>query len=127
MPPCGKVGLTRREFMATGLAGGLTLAACGGSTPPPSAAERMSAAIAAAETARPHSGRTVAATLTAQTVQIDLGGPVVRTLAYGNTVPGPVIRAKVGDELVVTVSNRLDRATSVHWHGIALRNDMDGA
>ena len=42
-------------------------------------------------------------------------------------IPGPLIRAKIGDELVVTVSNRLDQPTSVHWHGIALRNDMDGA
>jgi multicopper oxidase len=25
------------------------------------------------------------------------------------------------------VTNRLDHPTSVHWHGIALRNDMDGA
>ena len=41
--------------------------------------------------------------------------------------PGPLIRASVGDELAVTVTNRLDRPTSVHWHGIALRNDMDGA
>jgi FtsP/CotA-like multicopper oxidase with cupredoxin domain len=52
---------------------------------------------------------------------------VVRTLTYGDSIPGPVIRANVGDELAVTVSNRLDHSTSVHWHGIALRNDMDGA
>jgi FtsP/CotA-like multicopper oxidase with cupredoxin domain len=57
---------------------------------------------------------------------VDLGGPIVRTLAYGNTIPGQLIRADIGDELAVTVHNRLDQATSVHWHGIALRNDMDG-
>ena len=48
-------------------------------------------------------------------------------MAYGNTIPGPLIRANVGDELVVTVANRLDHPTSVHWHGVAIRNDMDGA
>jgi len=48
-------------------------------------------------------------------------------LAYNNTVPGPLIRANVGDELAITLKNGLARATSVHWHGIALRNDMDGA
>lgn len=84
-------------------------------------------AIAAAEAARPHTGRTVSASLTPQQVSVDLGGPVVRTLAYGDTIPGQVIRANVGDELAVHVANRLDRPTSVHWHGIALRNDMDGA
>src|ERR1700751_788827 len=119
--------LTRRGFMAAGIVGGLTLAGCSQSKPQLTGSAAMSAAIAAAEAARPHSGRTVMATLTPQSTPIDLGGPIVHTLAYGNTIPGPLIRASIGDELVVTVSNRLDHPTSVHWHGIALRNDMDGA
>ncbi|BBZ71986.1 multicopper oxidase family protein [Mycobacterium paraseoulense] len=125
--PFDKMRLTRRGFMAAGIAGGFALAACSQSKPAQSGNAQLAAAIAAAEAARPHSGRTVTASLTAQQVQVDLGGPVVRTLAYGNTIPGTPIRARIGDELVVTVSNRLDRPTSVHWHGIALRNDMDGA
>jgi FtsP/CotA-like multicopper oxidase with cupredoxin domain len=88
---------------------------------------KREAAIKAAEAARPHSGRTVTATLTAQQTDIDLGGVTARTLAYGSTVPGPLIRANIGDELAITVQNRLNEPTSVHWHGIALRNDMDGA
>src|ERR1700733_1227441 len=120
--------LTRRGFMAAGIAAGLSLAACGHSaSQAPSGAAKMVDAIAAAEAARPHSGRTVTASLTPQLTQIDLGGPVVRTLAFGDTIPGPLIRARVGDELEVKVSNRLDHPTSVHWHGIALRNNMDGA
>lgn len=120
--------LSRRGFMAAGIAGGLALAGCSESHSQVSgSAAQMAAAIAAAEKARPHSGRTVTASLTPQQVQVDLGGPIARTFAYGNNIPGPLIRAKVGDELVVTVSNRLDHPTSVHWHGIALRNDMDGA
>jgi len=50
----------------------------------------------------------------------------VQTWAYGDTVPGPLLRATAGDLLRVTVDNQLPAATSVHWHGIALRNDMDG-
>ena len=120
--------LTRRGFMAAGIAGGLTLAGCSHSqSQVTGSAAQMTAAIAAAEGARLHSGRTVTATLTPAPVQIDLGGPIVHTLAYGNTIPGPLIRPSIGDEVVVTVSNRLDHPTSVHWHGIALRNDMDGA
>jgi len=126
--PFDRARLTRRGFMAAGIAGGLALAACSQSESRVSGASaQMAAAIAAAEAARPHSGRTVTASLTPQPVQIDLGGPVVSTLAFGNTIPGPLIRAKLGDELVVKVANRLDSPTSVHWHGIALRNDMDGA
>jgi multicopper oxidase len=117
--------LTRRSFIAA--AGGIALAACSQTKPALSGSAQMAAAIAATEATRPHSGRTVTASLTPQQVEIDLGGPVVRTLAFGNSIPGPPIRARVGDEVVVTVSNRLDRPTSVHWHGIALRNDMDGA
>lgn len=113
--------------MAAGIAGGLALTACSQTGPEPSASARMAAAIDAAEAARPHSGRTVTANLTSQQVQIDLGGPVVRTLAFGDSIPGPVLRASIGDEVVVTVKNRLDHPTSVHWHGIAMRNDMDGA
>jgi hypothetical protein len=61
------------------------------------------------------------------TTDIDLGGIQVRTLAYGNTVPGKTIRANVGDEIALALTNGLDHDTSVHWHGIALCNDMDGA
>ncbi|MEB4207867.1 multicopper oxidase family protein [Mycobacterium sp. 94-17] len=113
--------------MAAGIAGGLALAACGHSEPESSGGARMAAAIAAAEAARPHSGRTVTASLAPQRVRVDLGGPVVSTLAFADSIPGPVLRAGIGDEVAVTVSNRLDHPTSVHWHGIALRNDMDGA
>lgn len=87
----------------------------------------MRAAIDRTDAGRPHSGRTVAATLTPQQATVDLGGVNARTLVYGDAVPGPLIRANVGDEIAVTVANRLDHPTSVHWHGIRLRNDMDGA
>lgn len=124
--PFGGVQLSRRGFIGAGIAGGFALAACSRNKTP-SAAARMAAAIDAAEEARPHSGRTVTAHLTPQQAAVDLGGLIVHTLAYGDAIPGPLIRATVGDELVVSVSNRLDHPTSVHWHGIALRNDMDGA
>ena len=118
--------LTRRGFIAAGIAGGFALAACSQSNGQASSSAKMAAAIAAAEAARPHSRHTVTASLTAQQTDIDLGGITARTLAYGNTIPGPLIRANIGDKLAITVTNRLDQPTSVHWHGIALRNDMDG-
>jgi FtsP/CotA-like multicopper oxidase with cupredoxin domain len=42
------------------------------------------------------------------------------------TVPGPMIVANRGDRLIVHVTNELDRATSVHWHGLRLPVEMDG-
>jgi FtsP/CotA-like multicopper oxidase with cupredoxin domain len=84
------------------------------------------AAILAVEARRVRSGRSVKYTLTPQRSQIDLGGVVVSTLAYGGAIPGPLIRANIGDELSVTVKNLLTDPTSVHSHGVAMRNDMDG-
>jgi len=51
---------------------------------------------------------------------------VVNTWAYGHSVPGPLLRASAGDLLRIKVDNQLPATTSVHWHGIALHNAMDG-
>jgi FtsP/CotA-like multicopper oxidase with cupredoxin domain len=123
--PFDRARLTRRGFIAAGIASGFAVAACSHNQPTSSEA-KMEAAIKAAEAARPHSGRTVTATLTSQQTDVDLGGVTARTQAFGSTIPGPLIRANIGDELAITVQNRLGEPTSVHWHGIALRNDMDG-
>lgn len=45
---------------------------------------------------------------------------------YGGTVPGPLIRAKVGDRVIVHFKNSLPEPTSIHWHGVRVSNDMDG-
>ncbi len=127
--------LTRRRFLAASVLGGASLAACGSPSNPTSDTELAGAQgdktlaelIAAAEAARPRTGKTSASTLRAAAADIDLGGTVVPTLAYNGQVPGPLLRANVGDEFVVSLNNALDHPSSVHWHGIALRNDMDGA
>ncbi|MEU7404708.1 multicopper oxidase family protein, partial [Streptomyces sp. NPDC044948] len=71
-------------------------------------------------------GRTVRASLVAEQGSVDLGGRTVRTWAYGGELPGKVIRCTAGDRLEVDVRNKLPEATTVHWHGLRLRNDMDG-
>lgn len=58
--------------------------------------------------------------------EIDLGGKVVRTWSYGGRLPGREIRVRRGDLLAVNLRNDLPDATTIHWHGVALRNDMDG-
>ena len=85
-----------------------------------------SAAVAEAEAARATTGRVVRRTLRAAPARVDLGGTTVPTWAFDGTVPGQEIRARVGDELRVTLTNDLPEPTSIHWHGLALRNDMDG-
>jgi FtsP/CotA-like multicopper oxidase with cupredoxin domain len=46
--------------------------------------------------------------------------------AYDGTIPGPTLRLRQGQPVRVTVENGLDEETTVHWHGIRLRNAMDG-
>lgn len=46
---------------------------------------------------------------------------------YNGSLPGPLIRAKVGDKIIVHFKNSLPEATTIHWHGMRLPNDMDGA
>jgi FtsP/CotA-like multicopper oxidase with cupredoxin domain len=117
--------VSRRQVLAGALGTGvaLSVAACGGS---PAATALGSAAVASAEAARKTSGKTRSFTLTAQPTKVDLGGTVVSTWAYGNTIPGKPLRANAGDRVKVAFSNKLPMATSVHWHGLAIRNDMDG-
>src|SRR5664279_3395621 len=84
------------------------------------------AKIASTELRRRSSGQTVRQTLTAARSQIDLGGQVVDTSSYSGAVHGPLIRASAGDELKIRLTNNLPSTTTTHWHGLALRNDMDG-
>ena len=44
-------------------------------------------------------------------------GRHVKVWAYGGTVPGPIIRATVGETINITVANRSGVAHSVHFHG----------
>ena len=83
-------------------------------------------AVSAAEAARRRSGATVTRALRAAPTTIDLGGRQVRTWAYDGAVPASPIRVTAGDELRVSLTNDLPDPTTVHWHGLALRNDMDG-
>jgi FtsP/CotA-like multicopper oxidase with cupredoxin domain len=57
---------------------------------------------------------------------VDLGGRLAKTWTFNGSVPGPELRLGAGQVLRVEFDNRLPAPTSIHWHGIAIRNDMDG-
>ena len=116
--------LSRRQLLggALGLGTVAGLSACGlGGSPGTSPTTAPSL-----PSTRPTSGTVRDFTLTARPVQVDLGGTVVSTWAYGNTIPGTPLRATAGDRVTVAFTNNLPAPTSVHWHGLAIRNDMDG-
>ncbi len=53
-------------------------------------------------------------------------GKIITAWGFNNRVPGPVLRAKKGDTLVVRVQNNLPEPTMIHWHGLRLPASMDG-
>jgi FtsP/CotA-like multicopper oxidase with cupredoxin domain len=53
-------------------------------------------------------------------------GKTIEAWGFNKQLPGPEIRAKVGDTVVVKVLNNLSEATMIHWHGIRIPAGMDG-
>lgn len=126
--PSGK-RMSRRRFVQLGYAGAVAAVAGGVGVRELTRPNRIgprSTLVAAAEEHRPTTGQVVRRDLTAAVRSVDLGGRTVTTWAYGDTVPAAPIRVRAGDRLEVTMHNRLPSPTTVHWHGIRLRNDMDG-
>ena len=65
--------------------------------------------------------------LVAMEAQVDLGNGVTATaMTFNGIVPGPEIRLKVGDKVIVHFTNNLPIPSSIHWHGIELTNRSDG-
>jgi multicopper oxidase len=122
-------GLAATALGALGAASGCSSAASGkpGKTSAgPNLIGPGSPQVAAAETARAKTGRTVDAALAATAGPVDLGGVTVNTWSYHGQIPGPEIRVRKGDVIRAGLSNQLPAPTGVHWHGIAIRNNMDG-
>ena len=89
--------------------------------------EPSDAVVGQREQTRRRAGATVRdLELTAAPATIDLGDRRVETWAFNGTVPGPEIRVSAGDVVRARVINDLPAPLTIHWHGIALRNDMDG-
>ncbi|MGE2691021.1 multicopper oxidase family protein [Mycolicibacterium pulveris] len=107
--------LDRRGFLvlSAGLAAG-AVGACSSRTAEP----------ASAQPAASTPGLDIA--FTPGATDVDLGGVSVRTWAYGDRLPGPEIRLRKGERLRAQLTNKLPAPTTIHWHGLAIPNDMDG-
>ncbi|MGW8374716.1 multicopper oxidase family protein [Streptomyces sp. ODS28] len=139
--------INRRSVLFAGLgaAGAGALAACGNGTSgngtsgngasgnsaksAPRLVAPSSPVVAGTEKRRSSTGRERKVSLTAAPAKVDLGGGVTaKTWAFTGRVPGREVRLTAGDTLVAELANQLPggTATSVHWHGLHLRDDMDG-
>src|SRR2546425_1880147 len=54
-------------------------------------------------------------------------GRIVDLWGYNGSAPGPTIQVNQGDRVRIIVENHLPEATSMHWHGFEIPNEMDGA
>jgi FtsP/CotA-like multicopper oxidase with cupredoxin domain len=48
------------------------------------------------------------------------------SMGFSGAVPGPVIRARRGEEIKVRLVNGLDEPMALHWYGVRVPNPMDG-
>ena len=73
-------------------------------------------------------GRAADFTLRIAPMMVELAPQVViSTIGYSNTVPGPLLRVREGQRVTVEVVNDTDVPEYVHWHGLLVPSDVDGA
>lgn len=123
--------LNRRSFLGLSIAttAVAALAACTPMPPVEAGATRIlptDPIIATYEARRASTGKTLSQTLTAGPLSTTRAGRDITTWGYNGSLVAPTLRGSVGDQLNVTVANKLTESTSIHWHGLAMRNDADG-
>ena len=60
------------------------------------------------------------------TKTVNITGESREAMAVNGQIPGPTLRLKEGEDVVINVTNRMKVDTSIHWHGILLPYQMDG-
>jgi FtsP/CotA-like multicopper oxidase with cupredoxin domain len=120
--------ISRRTFLggATGMAAIAALTACTASTSTATRIFPTDPLVAKTEARRNFTGKTVTAVLTAGPVLASIAGRQIATWGFNDSLTAPVLRLSAGDELDATLTNHLTDNTSIHWHGVALRNVADG-
>lgn len=65
--------------------------------------------------------------LTIARTPVNFTGKDRMATTVNGSIPGPILRWREGETVTLHIENRLDEETSIHWHGIILPFDMDGA
>jgi FtsP/CotA-like multicopper oxidase with cupredoxin domain len=78
---------------------------------------------------KPHAtGRAADFSLRIAPMMVELAPQVVlSTIGYSNKVPGPLLRMREGQRVTVEVVNDTDVPEYVHWHGMFVPSEVDGA
>ncbi|MDB5684772.1 MAG: copper resistance system multicopper oxidase [Sphingomonas bacterium] len=70
------------------------------------------------------SGAEIDLTIAEQMAMID--GRHSHAIGINGTIPGPLIRLREGQDVVLRVRNALDEESSIHWHGLLVPAQFDG-
>lgn len=110
--------MDRREFLRLAglsvLSGASTVLGCGPS------AERTAPSTSASNATR--------FSLRIAPIKVELSPKqIIQTVGYNGTTPGPLLRVKEGQQVVVDVQNDTDVPELVHWHGLYVSSEVDGA
>jgi FtsP/CotA-like multicopper oxidase with cupredoxin domain len=66
-------------------------------------------------------------TLTIAQTMVNFTGTARPATTVNGSIPAPTLHWREGDTVTLTVVNELAETTSIHWHGLILPYDMDGA
>jgi len=66
-------------------------------------------------------------TLTIAETPVNFTGATRTATTINGSIPAPTLHWREGDTVTLTVVNQLKETTSIHWHGLILPYDMDGA
>ncbi len=59
--------------------------------------------------------------------RVAIAGRTAQGMTINGQLPGPTLRFREGEDVVINVRNNSDQPTSLHWHGLLLPGEMDGS
>jgi len=116
--------LTRRRFLEGGAA--VTATAIIGRNPANAQAQRFETPLPMPELRDARTQNGTIQLVAAEGRHAFLPGLPTKTHGFSAPYLGPVLRLRKGDEVQITVENRLDRDTTAHWHGVLVPAAVDG-
>lgn len=68
------------------------------------------------------------ATLRISPIDLEIApGKIIKTIGYNGSAPGPFLRFRKGQQVTIDVFNDTKDPELVHWHGLFLPAEVDGA
>jgi len=116
--------MNRREFLRVASLSALS----GASVLSPGCSLLSSRNVSSSTSASKQIGDVTHFSLRIAPVNLELApGQIIQTVGYNGSAPGPLLRMKEGQQVTVDVQNDSDVAELVHWHGLFVPSEVDGA